>query len=184
MAKPPQRLTKSRVQELLDLLVVELAHDGQKHHIVVVGGAAMALAYYPEERHREATTDVDASYGRMDLVNEAAARVADKEEGIPANWLNDACKNYIPEGVLDTLREISRCGNAVVSVAGPELMLALKVRAARVGRDEDDIEMLMQYLEISSLDEVRSLVRSVFDGEHEISSDAECMVTIVLNANR
>ncbi len=107
MKPPAQPLTKDRIQQLLDLLTEELSQDPNPHHVVIVGGAAMALSYYPAEEPRMSTADVDAAYARMDDVNSAANRIADAQTDIERGWLNDACKNYVPEGDLEVLREVS-----------------------------------------------------------------------------
>jgi len=60
---------------------------------------------------------------------------------LPADWLNDAVKGLLP-GKDPNARECFQSRGISVSVPSPHYLLALKVAAARVDRDADDIRAL------------------------------------------
>lgn len=72
----------------------ELARRLSEAHIPagirVVGGAAVAIAYFAE---RPATTDVDVFLTRADDVKEVAGALG-RERGWPETWLNDKALAY------------------------------------------------------------------------------------------
>ena len=130
-----------------------------KAHIYVVGGAAMILAH----RSARLTRDVDAlAIDRRDDVLEAAREVA-REQGLSSDWLNDAVRT----GPWPTPRPDTRAAmiysspHLVVTGASARQLLAMKVRAGRAG-DEEDIELLIRRLGISTLLHVEAIHREVF----------------------
>jgi len=98
---------------LLEALAAELEATGVRGEMFIVGGAAMALAYNTRRSTR----------------------------GIDANWLNDAVKGFLPGDDPASTVLFERPGLAV-RIASPRYLLAMKVMAARVERDEDDIARL------------------------------------------
>lgn len=117
--------------------------------LYVVGGAALALAYDA----RRATRDVDAIFEPKRIVYEAAAEVAG-EMGLPLGRLNDGVKGFVPLGATeDGGRGLSWPGLRV-QVAAPTTLLAMKVAAARVDEDEDDIVFLTGLLGLTTAEEV------------------------------
>ena len=83
-------LSRSRVVELLTELGEDLASQGVKGRLFVVGGAAMALAF----NTARTTADVDAVFEPKSKVYDAARRLADRHGDLSADWLNDAVKGY------------------------------------------------------------------------------------------
>ena len=81
-------LTREQIIGLLAELGQELDARGVKAQLFVVGGAAMALAY----NMRRTTADVDGVFEPKAVIYEAARRVADRHEKLPADWLNDGVK--------------------------------------------------------------------------------------------
>ncbi|MCU4185613.1 hypothetical protein K6U06_14690 [Acidiferrimicrobium sp. IK] len=139
-------LFEADIRRLLTALATELSARKVKARIFVVGGAAMALAYYD----RPATRDVDAIFAPADLVLEAAA-VVGRREGAPASWLNDAAKLFVPEHVgLDSGPTVVAVEGITVSVAPADLLLAMKLRASRGRRDVEDMAVLLDRLDIST----------------------------------
>ena len=122
----------------------------------LVGGAAIALAY----DGRRTTTDLDAVFEPKTVIYEAAARVA-LQFGLPATWLNDAVKGLIPPHDPESLVAFEAPG-ICVSVASPRNILAMKVAAARVDRDEDDIRFLAGILGLTTADEILAVVADVW----------------------
>jgi hypothetical protein len=97
----------------------------------------MALVY----NTRRMTADVDAVFEPKQAVYAAARRVAERHPDIPTDWLNDGVKAFLPGPDPNALTAMDAPG-LVVSVASPEYLLALKVQASRIDRDEDDIRLL------------------------------------------
>lgn len=129
-------LTQQQIRALLTELGADLDVRGIRAELFDVGGAAMSLAY----NTRCATQDIDAVFEPKNEVVAAAARVAARH-GLPDNWLNDAVKGFLP-GPDPRQRAIMSARGINVSVPSPEYLLALKVAAARVDRDADDIREL------------------------------------------
>lgn len=125
--------------------------------VFVFGGAAMVLGFDA----RPATRDLDAVWLPHTAVLEEAWAVAD-ELDLPRSWLNDHASAYLPSGV--------RSGDAVafqgaalrVTLASAELLLAMKVRAARRG-DLADIALLAHRVGLTTAEELIAHAESVFD---------------------
>lgn len=124
--------------------------------LYVVGGAALALAYDA----RRATRDIDAVFEPKRVVYEAAAEVAE-ELGLPLDWLNDGAKAFVPAGSAADGGRIVSWPGLRVQIAAPTTLLAMKVAAARVDEDEDDIAFLAQLLGLTEVDEVLDLAVAV-----------------------
>jgi len=130
----------------------ELATDnGETIELVVVGGAAMVLAY----QARLATHDVDVailSPKEARKVREMAALVA-KEKQLPEDWLNDGAKGYLV-GLSQGEILFSAPGIVVRSPSVAQL-LAMKLSAWRDDVDIADAKRLLAELE-GSADEIWS----------------------------
>jgi hypothetical protein len=113
----------------------------------VVGGASMALAY----NTRRATRDIDAVFEPKATIYQAATRIA-QHHGLDHGWLNDSVKGLLP-GPDPAPQEIAELPGLRVSVASPQYSLALKVAAARVDRDADDIRFLVEEMFPTALDD-------------------------------
>ena len=149
---------KGRIDVLLAAVAAELFAAGHQGEMFLVGGAAMALAYDT----RRATRDLDAVFEPKQVVYEAAARVAEAE-GLPVDWLNDAVKGFLP-GPDPAARVLFDQPGLCVRVASPRYLLAMKLLAARVQRDEDDIRALYGLCGFSTAAEGLSLVEAVYPG--------------------
>ncbi|MEO7556086.1 MAG: hypothetical protein ABIV94_05725 [Acidimicrobiales bacterium] len=163
---------------LLTELAERLAARRVPSRIYVVGGAAMALAYY-DEGERRLTNDIDASLAPAALITDEAVAIA-AEHGLRPGWLNAKAVGFLPahgrqEGVTIITRDHVR-----VEVAPPKLLLAMKLRAARLGRDDDDIAVLLRRCDIRSIDEARSLLHDCYDGEEPFTDKANMIVQAAL----
>ena len=79
-----------------------------------------------------------------------AARVAARS-GVPADWLNDAVKDYLSE--RGEYRPWLESSHLRVMVAQPAYLLAMKCPAFRIGaefHDEDDVRFLLRLLDLRS----------------------------------
>lgn len=139
------------------LLNDELARDGIRGEVGVVGGAAMVLAF----NARQSTRDVDAVFEPSTRIRDAAALVAKKQK-LPQDWLNDAAKGYMPadtqpRSILLTLPFLS------VWVPPPQYLLAMKAIAARFdSNDAADLRTLIAHMGLRRVDEVLEVVERYY----------------------
>jgi predicted nucleotidyltransferase len=148
-------LSRDQILQALTRLAAVLEARGVQGELYLVGGAAIALAYDA----RRATRDVDAVFAPKQAVYEAA-RVVAEELNLPENWLNDAVKLYL-RGEDPEPRQPFDLPGLRVLVASPRYLLALKLLASR-REDEQDIQMLLNLLQIQSVDEALKVVLSVY----------------------
>lgn len=141
---------------LLEALAAELSLTGVRGEMFIVGGAAMALAY----NTRRSTRDIDAVFEPKAVIYQAAEQVA-TERGLDPGWLNDAVKAFLPGHDPGASVLFERPGLAV-RIASPRYLLAMKVLAARVERDEDDIARLAELSGIDSVEAVLELVQAAY----------------------
>lgn len=139
---------RAHIIELLSELGDALDDRGIRAEMFVVGGAAMALAY----NTRRATRDIDAVFEPKAVVYEVARTIAARHN-LPDMWLNDAVKGLLPGPDLAP-QEITEIRGLRVTVPSPEYLLALKVAAARVDRDADDIRILAAACGLRSAKEI------------------------------
>jgi hypothetical protein len=153
------RLTAADIRRLFALLDMELAAVGAEGELYLVGGAVMCLALGA----RDATNDVDAIFRPTRVVREAASRVAATAD-VPETWLNDAVKGFLsPRGTFDPYLELPHLR---VFVAQPSYLLAMKCAAMRLGEefhDVEDVQYLLRYLNITTVQEAMQIVGSYFD---------------------
>jgi hypothetical protein len=163
--------------ELLDALTAlgrKLLTRGVQGDLYLVGGAAMALAYDA----RRTTRDIDAVFEPKLLIYEAAAEIAE-ERGWAPDWLNDAVKGFLPgpdpfDGPVFDLPGLR------VQAASPQMLLALKVLAARVGEDDDDVAQLAGLAGLSTAGEVLDLAEQLV-GTQRLTSRSRFFVEAVFD---
>lgn len=152
-------LTRERILELFGELDDELRRSKVRGDVFIVGGAAMAVAY----EARPATRDIDAIWHPSSEIREAAARIAARHDDLEPDWLNDGVKGFLPGD--DTAPRVVYDGEALtVSAASPEYLLATKLLASRVSRDEDDILLLYDLSGLTSVDEGLDIVERYYPG--------------------
>jgi Nucleotidyltransferase of unknown function (DUF6036) len=149
-------LSRNDIATLLGELAHELEARGVRGDMFLVGGAAMALAYST----RRATRDLDAVFEPKREVYDAAERVADRH-GLPPDWLNDGVKGFLPGSDPDATVLFDRPGLAV-RIASPRYLFAMKVLAARVERDEDDLRRLYELCGFRSVEEALDQVELIY----------------------
>lgn len=149
-------LDRQTLLGLLEALASELDSMGVRGEMFIVGGAAMALAY----NSRRATRDIDAVFEPKSAIYQAAERVA-ATHGADPSWLNDAVKGFLPGDDARSTVLFEQPGLAV-RVASPRYLLAMKVMAARVERDEDDIIRLAELSGTATVSEILDLVESAY----------------------
>jgi len=151
-------LTRETIEAALTLLDAELGRGGQHVSLYLVGGAVMCLVF----RARDATRDVDAWFEGSAEVRAAAARVAEAL-GLPADWLNDAAKAFIPpKAVFESWRSLP---NLEILVADTRTLFAMKCAASRTGEDAADIRLLARELGLTSSADALKLVLTYYPAD-------------------
>lgn len=137
-------LDRGRILAAFALLDERLGRRGVIARIHVVGGVALALAW----EDRRTTRDVDALFetDRHGVLVEEIHDVA-AELGLPASWLNEQATFYAPADYRSHEGTVYDGSYLQVAVASAEVVLAMKVRAARP-TDVDDIRFLLGVLGI------------------------------------
>lgn len=151
-------LTRERILELFGELDAELCGIGVRGDVFIVGGAAMAVAYDA----RPATRDVDAIWHPSTEVRAAAARVAARHDDLGPDWLNDGVKAFLPGEDHGVRRVVFDRDCLTVSAASPQYLLATKILASRVSRDEDDILLLYDLCGMTTVEQGLDLVERFY----------------------
>jgi hypothetical protein len=149
-------LSRDDILGLLDELADRLESQGLHGDRFLVGGAAMALAY----NARRATRDLEGVFEPKQVVYHAAEQVAE-EHGLAPDWLNDSVKAFLPGDDPDATVLFDRPGLSV-RVASAGYLFAMKVLAARVERDEDDIRTLYRLCGFASVDDALAHVERLY----------------------
>ncbi|MBT1636094.1 MULTISPECIES: hypothetical protein [Clavibacter] len=154
-------LDRAALVEALSELIAVLRLRGVTGRMQVFGGAALALCHFD----RGTTVDIDARL-RFDAdVRESVARIGD-ERGWGSDWLNDDGAFFIPAYGRDVeWIEVFEGDGLVVEIASAEALLAMKLRAARPGRDGRDISRLMVICGVSSVSELDDVHEAYYPGD-------------------
>ncbi|HVE46234.1 MAG TPA: hypothetical protein VNA57_05765 [Acidimicrobiales bacterium] len=152
-------MDREQIIAALTALGARLHSRGLQGDMYVVGGAAIALAFEP----RRSTRDIDAVFEPKMAIYEAASEVGD-ELGLPLAWLNDAVKGFLA-GDDPLAAPVLDVPGLRCMVASPQMLLALKVAAHRVGEDEEDVRLLAAHLGLLSAEQVLHVTEAIF-GEH------------------
>jgi len=152
------RLSRERLLEALAGVTRILVEKEISARLYIVGGAAMSLQYDA----RDATRDIDARYYPKEAVADAALQVA-RECGLPADWLNDEAAMFISPVIDDENPTLIMSKGAVtIHVASAKVLLAMKIRASRPGRDVPDIKFLCKFLELKSVAQAIKVFESYY----------------------
>jgi hypothetical protein len=153
-------LPRERILALFAEMDAELLAAGVRGDIFIVGGAAMAVAYDA----RPSTRDVDAIWHPSSEVRAAAARVASRHDDLDGDWLNDGVKGFLPGSDPGVRRVVYDGDGLSVAAASPEYLLATKLLASRVGRDEDDVLMLLDLCGLTAVEDGLDVVERYYPG--------------------
>ncbi|MCY3806405.1 MAG: hypothetical protein OXG55_07150 [bacterium] len=155
------------------------AAESYNHHMMIAGGAALALRWDHrltrdvdvlehrlrwQHRHGERhTAAVDFISMRFPAaLHRAAARTAETF-GLAANWLNNAAGLYTPRCDLDA-EVLYRSDALVVEAPAARVLLAMKLSARR-DKDLDDAARLIAETGISDPAEMIALVVEAFGAD-------------------
>jgi Nucleotidyltransferase of unknown function (DUF6036) len=129
--------------------------------IRIVGGAALRLAYF----ERSTTADIDAQIEPFAEITPIITQIA-RERGWPRDWLNNEAVGFIPAwGQTVDWEPIFDDDNVSISVAPIDALLAMKLNAARPGRDTEDIVQLLVLNGISSIDAAEAAFEAFYPGD-------------------
>lgn len=142
-------------------LVAALHARGSTASIRILGGAAILLRY---DEDRRVTPDIDASIVSNGDLEPIIHAIADAR-GWPRDWLNAKAATYAPIAAEPLWEALWDDEQVSIWVASPGSLLAMKLRAARPGRDTDDIATLLAILSINSVDEAERVFDHYFPGE-------------------
>lgn len=143
----PGALGRADLLSLLLELADELAVRGASATVFVVGGAAMSIAFDA----RRSTHDIDAAFEPSREVREAAAVVAGRHN-LDEGWLNDGAKGFMPGNDPGASLAVDT-PSLRVELASAQYLLAMKIQAARVEQDFDDIRTLYGVLGLTTVEE-------------------------------
>ena len=145
-----KELNRESIVALLTELGARLHARGLTANVYLVGGAAILLAYGRETM----TRDIDAIFEPKSVVYDEARAMAAENDALGNDWLNDAVKGFVRGPDPGAPRVVLVADGISVQVASPKRLLAMKVGAARVGRDTDDILLLAREVGAESIEEV------------------------------
>lgn len=148
-------LSKEQIITALNALNSHMSSQHVHAQLHIIGGTVMCLVYDA----RPATQDVDAWFNEASTVRKAAAIVAD-ELGLPADWLNDAAKAFIPDKAKFELWQ--SLSHLDIMVADARTLLAMKCAAARSKEDAGDIKFLAKQLGLHSSQEILDVVLAYY----------------------
>jgi len=148
-----RELDKDAILGLLTELGARLAAKGIQARFYVVGGAAMLLAY----GRTQITRDIDAVFEPKAAVYDEARTMAKEKTWLGEDWLNDGVKGFILGPDPGTPQVIHSSDGISIQVASPHRLLAMKVAAARIERDGDDIVALARLVGARSIQDVLDL---------------------------
>ena len=151
-------LERDQIRTAFEHLDQQLGRRGVRAECYVVGGAVLCVAL----NARPSTKDVDAWFSEPAAVRAAAAVVAE-ELDLPADWLNDAAKAFVPANA--GFERWLALPNLDISVADARTLLAMKCAAARTQEDTGDIQFLAAHLGLDKAAEVLSVVLAYYPEE-------------------
>jgi len=153
-----RELDREAILDLFTELGSRLCEKGVEAEFYVVGGAAMLLAYGREKM----TRDIDAIFEPKTAVYEVARTMAREKGWLDQDWLNDGVKGFIRGPDPGKPKVIFASSGISIQVASPQRLLAMKVAAARIERDTDDIITLAAIVGARSVEEVLDIAHAEY----------------------
>lgn len=175
---PDPQLGAADIRRLFDRLSSHLRAAGSTgHHLVIAGGAALALMwedrtthdidvlehrfrapFEPGRERRTPAVDFISMRFPADLVR--AARLVADAEGLPRNWLNGAVAIFTPAGDLEP-QILHQDDCLTVEAPSPAVLLAMKLHAARP-LDLQDAARLARDTAITDPEQMLALVADAY----------------------
>lgn len=148
---------KERLEQLLEEFLKELNNRGVKGTIFLVGGAALSLYYF----ERDSTKDIDAGLPSDPRILEVIKEISIREK-LPSNWINSDASMYFGFPPADYWVIKRNVGEITLKAASPELLLAMKLKASRGRRDNEDILELMRIIGPKDISDILSIFENVY----------------------
>jgi hypothetical protein len=152
-----RELTIDEIRALLEELGRRLADEGVTGQLYVVGDAAIAFEF----DQRRITADVDAVMHPVVTVRRIAQAMAEDHE-LPAAWLNDSVRAFLPGGP-DTQAVALDVPGLAVAFASPRHLLAMKMAAYRPGKDQADLELLFEALGVKTAADAADIALAIYE---------------------
>jgi predicted nucleotidyltransferase len=150
--------SRDKIVKSLEELGRRLELAGERAELYIVGGEAMALAFARDR----VTRDIDAVFVPKSRVYDEAKAMSVEDDTLGPDWLNDAVKGFLPSIEDSEAQVVLDVPGIRVLVASPRRLLAMKVFAARVDRDRDDILTLCEQSNIRTITEVLELTQELY----------------------
>jgi predicted nucleotidyltransferase len=150
---------RAQLERAFTALGERLVRRGVVADLLVVGGAAMALAYDATR----VTRDVDSLFVPHGIVLEEAQNVA-SDLGLPRWWLNEQASVYISGKDDPERRRVFDHPGLRVTAASPRHLFAMKALAART-RDIDDLRLLAEMIGVDSAETALQICGEFFSDE-------------------
>jgi hypothetical protein len=166
-------MDRSEILELLTELSARLERRGVRGEMFLVGGAAMAVAYST----RRSTADLDSIFEPKQVIYDVAEMMR-RDRDLPPHWLNDGVKGFLP-GADVNARVLLELAGLRVTIGSPRYLLAMKLMASRVERDEDDLVLLLGLCAIRSVDQALDLLKALY-GNRPIEAKVQFLVAELL----
>lgn len=151
---------KNRLQYLLHTFLQEIDAAGVVGTVHLVGGAALSLYYFD----RDATRDIDAGFPQDPRITTVILDIA-KREDLPLNWINSDSAMFFGFPPSKYWLSVKKIGNIELKVASPELLLAMKLKASRGRRDNEDAIELLAICKFVSAEQVIAVYEEVYAQE-------------------
>jgi hypothetical protein len=152
-------MDKNDIQRYLKMLGQELAAQGRKGAILLVGGAVMVLTV----GNRRSTRDIDASFEREAAAIRSAVSQIAYQEGLPPDWLNDGAKGFLYSQPPITLWKRYPGLDIYLPLLG--YILVMKIIAGRP-QDISDAEAIVQRLGLADPQQVIDILRQYIPSQY------------------
>lgn len=152
-------LSPHDVQRAIVAIAQLLAGEGVPARLHIMGGAAVALM----NPVREATRDIDG-FIEPPPADAVRREVADSLARDGSRFDEGATGFRPPVAGLEEWHEVHRLGIVSVYIPCPEMLLAMKLHAARL-RDSADIEFLAGRCDVTAVAEAARIYERYYPGE-------------------
>ncbi|MGV8912622.1 MAG: hypothetical protein ACOH14_08415 [Rhodoglobus sp.] len=149
------------IEGLRDLVRAVQHRQLSQVSIRIVGGAALRLAHFD----RDTTADIDARIHPIEQLLPIIAEIA-TTRGWPQDWLNNSAAIFIPSlGHAVRWEPVFEDDYISVAIAPMDALLAMKLAAARPGRDPEDIAKLLSLNGIATVSATEELYENFYPGD-------------------